>query len=171
MRSLRRAILLTSLFVLCVPGTVVVLVPYLLTGWRSQEPFGGWDGTRWMGVALALFGLPLLADAIARFALVGRGTPAPIAPTERLVITGPYRFVRNPMYVGVAALETGQALWLGSYGVLIYAGCLAVSFDAFIRLYEEPTLRRTYGAPYETYCRHVRRWIPRLVPYTPESAD
>jgi len=169
-RSLRRAILLTVAFAICVPGSVVVLVPWLLTGWRPQEPWAGWNGIRWLGLALAVTGLPLLADAFVRFAVHGRGTPAPAAPTERLVITGPYRYVRNPMYVGALMMVSGQALWFASYSVLVYAGCLAVAFDLFIRVYEEPTLRRTYGPQYDEYRRHVRRWWPRLVPYKPDAA-
>jgi len=157
-------------FVICVPGSVVVLVPWLLTDWRQQEPWGGWQGIRWLGALLVLLGLPLLGDAIGRFAVHGRGTAAPMAPTERLIITGPYRHVRNPMYVGVLAIVAGQALWFASYIVLTYVACLAVGFHTFVRLYEEPTLRRTYGAQYDTYCRRVRRWFPRLAPYDPGSS-
>jgi protein-S-isoprenylcysteine O-methyltransferase Ste14 len=164
-RSLRRAILLTVAFTVCVPGCVVGLVPWLLTRWQQQEPWSSWLAVRWLGAVLVVAGLPLLGDAILRFAIHGRGTPAPTAPTERLVVTGPYRFVRNPMYVGVLLIVAGQALWFASGAVLIYAACLAVGFHTFVRLYEEPILRRTYGAQYETYCRHVRRWWPRLVPF------
>ena len=169
MRSLRRAILLTLAFTICVPGTVVGFVPWFLTGWRQQDAFGGWQGGRWLGAAVALLGLPLLGNAIVRFAVQGLGTPAPMAPTERLVVTGPYRHVRNPMYVGVVAIVAGQALWFASYAVLIYSACLAVGFHSFVRLYEEPALRRRYGMEYQSYCRHVRRWWPRLVPYDPAA--
>jgi protein-S-isoprenylcysteine O-methyltransferase Ste14 len=80
------------------------------------------------------------------------------------VISGLYRYVRNPMYVGVVSIILGEALVLGSGGVLIYAAVVALGFHLFVVLYEEPTLRRTYGAQYDGYCTLVRRWLPRLTP-------
>jgi protein-S-isoprenylcysteine O-methyltransferase Ste14 len=104
--------------------------------------------------------LPLSLGIRAR----GRGTPAPIAPTEHLVVGGPFRWVRNPGYVAVVSLVVGQALVFGSGAVLAYAAVLAVGFHLFVVLYEEPTLRRQFGEEYEAYCREVPRWFPRRQP-------
>ena len=94
----------------------------------------------------------------------GRGTPAPIAPTEHLVVGGPFRWVRNPGYLSVVALLVGQALLFASPAFSVYAAVVALGFHLFVVLYEEPTLRRQFGADYETYCRAVPRWVPGLRP-------
>jgi protein-S-isoprenylcysteine O-methyltransferase Ste14 len=154
-------ILGTIAFVLAVPGTVVVLAPYWLTGWRAGPPLFGSELTRWLGGVLILVGLPVFVDFVVRFVREGLGTPAPIAPTKHLVVGGPYRLVRNPGYVAVLALLIGQALVLGRTPLFVYAAAVAVGFHAFVVLYEEPTLRRTFGTEFETYIRTVPRWIPR----------
>lgn len=164
---LHRAVLSSLLFVALVPGTVVALVPWLLTHWRMPEPFLGTVATRFAGGILIAAAVPVLLEAIFRFAWQGRGTPAPVLPTEHLVVTGTYRFVRNPMYVAVLSALVGQALLFASLKVLVYAACVAAAFHAFVMIYEEPTLRRNYGASYEQYCRAVRRWLPRLTPWSP----
>ena len=110
----------------------------------------------------------MLLDAFARFVREGRGTPAPVAPTERLVVGGLYRHVRNPMYLAVEAAILGQALLLGRSVLLAYAGVIGVAFWAFVRLYEEPTLARRYGEEYEAYRRAVPAWWPRLRPWRPD---
>ena len=131
----------------------------------GECPVEGQDApVRATGVIVALAGLAGLLVCFADFVLA-RGTPAPVAPTERLVVEGPYRFVRNPMYVAGVTIVMGQALWWGSpwvaaYGVLVWA-----TTATFVRIYEEPTLRRTYGASYEAYAAAVRRWIPRIRPW------
>ncbi|MGH2404912.1 MAG: methyltransferase family protein [bacterium] len=158
----------TIIFALVVPGTVIVIVPRLLSGWRRAEPFLGWWGVPWIGLALIIVGLPLVGQAMARFVREGRGTPAPVAPTERLVVTGPYRYVRNPMYIGVLSAILGQAFFFGSRTVLIYAASVAAAFHLFVLWYEEPTLRRRFGAEYDAYAREVHRWRPRVVPWTPD---
>jgi len=109
-----------------------------------------------------LAGLPLLLDSFARFALKGLGTPAPVFPTRHLVVSGLYRYVRNPMYLAVAAVIVGQALLFGDVRVLEYGVFVCLGFHMFVLLYEEPALRRTFGAEYETFCANVDRWIPRL---------
>jgi protein-S-isoprenylcysteine O-methyltransferase Ste14 len=152
----------TIAFVLFVPGTVVVLVPYLVTGWRLAPPLLGTSATRWLGVLLLAAGLPIFVTFNLRFVLEGRGTPAPVAPPERLVVGGPFRWVRNPGYVAVIALLLGQALVFARPGLLAYAAAIALGFHLFVVLYEEPTLRRQFGADYEAYCRRVPRWIPRF---------
>ncbi|HEV8634986.1 MAG TPA: isoprenylcysteine carboxylmethyltransferase family protein [Chloroflexota bacterium] len=157
----------TVLFVLLVAGPVVGLVPWALSGWQLQAPLLGGEPSRWVGVGLFLAGLPLWAAAAVRFVRQGRGTPAPLAPPERLVVTGLYRYVRNPMYIAVLAMIFGQALYLGSRGTIVYGLCLALGFHLFVVLYEEPTLRDRFGEEYVAYCRRVRRWIPRLTPAHP----
>jgi len=93
------------------------------------------------------------------------GTPAPTTPTERLVLTGLYRFVRNPMYLAVVFLICGQALLLGSRPLLLHAGATWLAFHAFVLFYEEPVLGRRFGGAYQEYRRHVRRWWPRRSPW------
>ena len=105
-----------------------------------------------------------------RFVRQGRGTPAPVAPPERLIANGLYRYVRNPMYIGVLAMIFGQALFLGSRGILLYGLGMALAFHLFVVLYEEPTLRWQFGAEYETYCQRVPRWLPRW-PAAPVSDE
>jgi protein-S-isoprenylcysteine O-methyltransferase Ste14 len=107
----------------------------------------------------------MVVESFARFALKGIGTPAPVAPTRHLVVSGLYRHVRNPMYVGVVLAIVGQALWLGSMALLGYAAAVFAAFFLFVLLYEEPALRRQFGAEYESYRRHVPRWLPRIQPW------
>ena len=115
--------------------------------------------------ALGVGGLAVLLDSFARFALRGLGTPAPVLPPSRLVVTGLYRHVRNPMYVAVVSLIVGQGLVLGDPRVIGYGACVWLAFHLFVLGYEEPTLRRTFGAEYERFCANVPRWIPRLRPW------
>jgi protein-S-isoprenylcysteine O-methyltransferase Ste14 len=106
-------------------------------------------------------GAAVLVNAFIRFAREGRGTPAPIAPTEELVITGPYRWVRNPMYLAVVAVIIGQALLLRQASLLIYAAVVAAAFVSFVKLYEERVLADRYGEVYRRYQDTVAAWIPR----------
>ena|SRR5919201_2576956 len=164
-RSLVAPVVVSLGFVLFIgPGPLTVLVPWLLSGWELREPLLGWTWLRGLGIVLIAFGTPVLAESIARFVWKGRGTLTPAVPTQRLVLTGLYRFVRNPMYVGVVAIILGEALLLGSGDVLIYAGVVTLGFHLFVVLYEEPTLRRMYGPEYNEYCARVCRWIPRAMP-------
>jgi len=162
----RRWTLVASvLFLVLVPGTVVGLVPYWLTRWRVEEPFLGVTGVRALGALMVLAGLGSLLDSFARFVFVGRGTPAPVAPPTRLVVSDQYRYVRNPMYVAVLAIVIGQGLVLGSGALLQYAALLWLLFHAFVLLYEEPRLGSRFGASYDVYRRNVRRWWPRVKPW------
>jgi protein-S-isoprenylcysteine O-methyltransferase Ste14 len=120
---------------------------------------------RWFGAALIALGAAALVESFVRFALRGQGTPAPPFPTERLVASGLYRHVRNPMYVAVVAVILGQALLVGSIALLEYGAVVWLMFHLFVALYEEPTLRRSFGADYETFRAAVPRWIPRLKPW------
>ena len=110
---------------------------------------------KWAGLALGVAGTVALVECFARFALKGLGTPAPVAPTEHLVVTGLYRHVRNPMYVAVLAIILAQGMWFASIAVLIYAGIVWAAVTAFVVLYEEPTLARTFGEEYAVYRTHV----------------
>ena len=164
MESTRRALLGTIIFTLTIPATAIVLIPYLLTGWSLRPPFLGIEATRSLGGALIVLAAPLFFRFLSGFVREGRGTPAPIAPTEHLVVGGPFRWVRNPGYIAVVSLVVGQALLFGSRAVLAYAAFLAVAFHLFVVFYEEPTLRRQFGGEYDEYCRAVPRWLPRRRP-------
>jgi protein-S-isoprenylcysteine O-methyltransferase Ste14 len=161
-RSLLAATVGTIVFVALVPGTVVVVVPRLLSGWRIQPPLLPWAPVRWIGLVLLLLALPLFLDFLVGFVRRGRGTPAPIAPPERLVVSGGFRYVRNPGYVAVVSMVVGQGLFLGSTAILVYALCLALAFHLFVVLFEEPALRGQFGEEYAAYCRRVPRWLPRV---------
>lgn len=150
------------IFFVIAPGTVAGYVPWRLSLWRLQSALLGWNGLRGFGVILIAGGVAALLDCFARFAIQGRGTPAPVMPTERVVVSGLYRYVQNPMYLAVVSAIVGQGLLLGNTDVLWYGAAVFVGFHLFVRLYEEPTLRRTHGADYDSYCRTVRRWWPRL---------
>ncbi len=159
------AILGSALFFVVAPATVAGLVPYLITHYQFRPPFFAVEETRVIGVALIVIGAPGLPDSFARFALQGLGTPAPIAPPRTLVVTGLYRRVRNPMYVAIVAVVLGQAMLFGDLSLLAYAALLFLAFHAFVIAYEEPTLRKTFGAQYEEYRTQVPRWLPRRTPW------
>jgi protein-S-isoprenylcysteine O-methyltransferase Ste14 len=127
----------------------------------------GWLLLRVLGVILIVAGVPVLVDSFARFALQGVGTPAPVFPTKQLVVTGLYRFVRNPMYVAVVSVILGQGLVLGSIRILEYGALVWLAFHLFVLANEEPTLHATFGPEYEQFCAAVHRWVPRLHP-TPD---
>jgi protein-S-isoprenylcysteine O-methyltransferase Ste14 len=149
----------SALFFLLAPGTAAGLVPWLLTGWEAREvpaPVAA------LGGALAGLGLIVLVHAFVRFVVEGRGTPAPVAAPERLVVGGLYRYVRNPMYVAVATVIVGEALVFGQPILLGWAALFVAVTAAFVRWYEEPILTRRYGAEYEAYRREVPGWWPRL---------
>ena len=152
-------------FLLVAPGTVAVVVPWLVTRWRGGPPLLGLAPLAALGWALALLGSVGLFDSFRRFAVEGLGTPAPVHPPGRLVVTGLYRFVRNPMYVGVVSAVLGQALIFGSAPLAFYAALLWLFFHVFVVAREEPALRRRFPADYSAYCAHVGRWLPRLTPW------
>jgi len=156
----------SALFFAIAPGVVAGLVPWWLTGWRVRGPLAHWAPVRVAGVIMLTAGAIVLAQAFVRFVAEGRGTPAPVAPTERLVTGGLYRHVRNPMYVAVVAVITGQALALGQPVLLGYAAAVWITVASFVRWYEEPALARQFGAQYEAYRRSVRAWWPRIRPRT-----
>ena len=165
MTTRTRAVVGSFVFFWVAPVAVAGVGPFALVGWTLQPPLLGLAGGRVAGVAAIAVGLGCLLDCFARFALEGRGTPAPVEQTEVLVASGFYRFVRNPMYVCVLGIISGQALLLGKPLMIAYAGGALVAFHLFVQFYEEPQLRRRFGESYETYCLHVRRWWPRLTPW------
>jgi protein-S-isoprenylcysteine O-methyltransferase Ste14 len=142
---------------------MAVLIPWLLTGWDGRIP-PLHPAFRLAGLVLVVVGAALLVSAFGRFVAEGEGTPAPVAPTERLVVGGLYRYVRNPMYLAVTATIVGQGLILGRFVLLLYAAVFVLITATFVRVYEEPTLRERYGAEYEAYRRSVPAWWPRRRP-------
>src|SRR5579859_1787092 len=159
------AIFGSAIFLAVAPGTLAVYLPWAYSHWRFGPPLLGFFPFRILGALMIVAGLPVLLDSFARFAIQGLGTPAPIAPPRNLVVTGLYRYVRNPMYVAVTLLIFGQGLLFGSVAVLEYGVTVWLGFFAFVVLYEEPALRRKFGEEYEAYCSHVSRWLPRMRPF------
>jgi protein-S-isoprenylcysteine O-methyltransferase Ste14 len=155
----------TGLFLLLAPGTVAGLVPWWITRWRMQPPQLGFSGFRVIGALMIAAGIAVVLDSFARFALQGLGTPAPILPTRHLVVSGLYQYVRNPMYVGVLGIILGQGLLFGDARLFAYGILLWLGVHVFVVGYEEPTLRRSFGAEYEAFRHNVPRWIPRLSPW------
>jgi protein-S-isoprenylcysteine O-methyltransferase Ste14 len=156
----------SAVFTVIVPGTMAGLIPYSLTGgWRRAGDLFGLPGAWVGGVALIALGLPVLLAAIYKFASDGLGTPLPAAPTQSLVVTGPHRYVRNPMYIAVATVIVGQALVLGQPVLLWYAALFVVATTAFVYFYEQPALSRQFGDEYRRYCASVPAWLPRVTPY------
>jgi protein-S-isoprenylcysteine O-methyltransferase Ste14 len=149
----------STVFFLLAPGTVAVLVPWLLTGWQRGADLGAF---RVLGWALVVVGGAGLVHAFVRFVRQGLGTPAPVAPPDHLVVTGVYRYVRNPMYLAVLSTIVGQALILGRVVLVGYALVIAIAMWAFVKLYEEPNLQRRFGAEYDAYRASVPGWVPRL---------
>jgi protein-S-isoprenylcysteine O-methyltransferase Ste14 len=150
----------SAVFLVIAPGVVAGLVPWWLTGWHAGAGYPA--PARIAGALLAAAGAVALLAAFAQFAIQGLGTPAPPAPTEQLVVRGLYRYVRNPMYLAVLAVITGQALLLSRPVLLSYAAAVAAAFIAFVHGYEQPTLARRYGAQYQAYRQAVPGWWPRL---------
>ena len=158
----------TAAFFLVGPVAGGALVPWLLTGWRLRPAPAWYLPVRVLGAVLVVVGAAFVVSAYVRFAREGRGTPAPFAPPDRLVVGGEYRYVRNPMYVAVTATILGQALLLWRPVLLIYAAVVATAFVAFVLGYEQPTLSRQFGASYEAYRRAVPAWWPRWRPWHPD---
>lgn len=140
----RQAIAGSALFFIAAPGMVAGLLPWLLTD-RYRVPWSTQPGLVPVGWVLIVVAAALLLHAFARFAFEGQGTPAPVAPTEQLVVGGIYRHVRNPMYAAVLWIILGQALLFSSWALVAYATIAAIAMVSFVKFYEEPTLARRYG--------------------------
>ena len=157
-RSAQRPVLGSLGFLLLGGPTIVAgIVPWLLTRWEADDPP---LALKILGGLMLAAGAALVLETTARFAFQGRGTPAPWAPPERFVERGSYRFVRSPMYLGVLLLVVGQALLLGREVLFAWAAVAWLIFELSLVLWEEPGLRRRFGASYDDYRRRVRRWIP-----------
>jgi protein-S-isoprenylcysteine O-methyltransferase Ste14 len=151
-----RALTYATLFI----GLVLVFVPASVLSSAGIEPpqaVGGWQVA---GAVVGIAGAVLALSCVFTFAVLGQGTPAPFDPPQRLVVRGPYRFVRNPMYIGAALALAGAALYYESLELLGYTGAFLLVTHLFVVLYEEPTLRRLFGAEYDAYCVRTRRWWP-----------
>jgi len=154
------AVAKTLVFTVFVPGTVAGYVPWRLRP-EAASPMNGAE--KWAAITVIAIGIAIyLYTAFWGFALIGGGTPAPIAPTKILVVRGLHRFVRNPMYIGVAAVIGGQAWLFHSPPIAIYMACMLLVAHLFVLFYEEPTLHRQFGEEYDRYRASVPRWIPKF---------
>ena len=147
------------LFLLVAPGMVAGYIPLALLREGPRMQTGLFT---YLAFPLWIVGGLILLWSFWNFLAQGRGTPAPIDPPKELVAVGFYRYVRNPMYVAVLAVIIGHFLWFGYWNLLIYAVIVFVAFHAFVTYYEEPNLKRKFGAAYEDYLKKVPRWIPRF---------
>ncbi|MCU1641398.1 MAG: isoprenylcysteine carboxyl methyltransferase [Nocardia sp.] len=163
MRKPSAAVGTVAFFVLA-PGTVTGLIPWWISRWEFHQ---AWLVARILGVLVIAAGLIPLISAFIEFARAA-GTPAPLAPTETLVVSGFNRYVRNPMYLGVVAVIAGQSLLLGQFALLGYSVLVWAATALFVLTYEQPTLAARYGARYERYRAAVPAWLPRLHPWHAE---
>jgi protein-S-isoprenylcysteine O-methyltransferase Ste14 len=158
MSILVRAVTYAALFI----GLVLIYLPARLLSWSGIVCPTAIGVQQVAGMVIGAAGAAFALWCIFSFALIGRGTPAPFDPPRRLVIQGPYRFVRNPMYIGAGLALAGAALFYESLPLLGYTGFFFLATHLFVVWYEEPTLRRTFGQEYKAYCRQVRRWWPSI---------
>jgi len=159
---------LTAAGSLAVGAAFLGLWFWLLPGWLGFTAEAAEEPWRWAGAIPSVLGFAVALRCMWDFGWTGKGTPAPFIPPSRLVVVGFYRYVRNPMYVGFAAGWIGLWVMLGHASPVVMAGVAAAALGVhlFVLLYEEPTLRGTFGEDYREYCRNVRRWWPRLRPWT-----
>jgi protein-S-isoprenylcysteine O-methyltransferase Ste14 len=151
----------TVVFTVLVPGTVTILLPYLIL--RERAGPVSLKLPEICGVLLITIGVAIYLSCAFSFVRFGRGTPAPIDPPTELVVQGMYRFSRNPMYVGVVTVLLGESLLFRSSLLLIYTAVVFIAFNIFIMWYEEPTLQRMFGESYDSYRRRVPRWVGRVL--------
>lgn len=152
----------TFIWSIFVPGTITVLVPYLLLSERFDSFRVNLSDFRFLGLIPCIFGVMIYVWCAWNFTFVGRGTPAPFDPPKELVVKGPYRYVRNPMYVFVALALIGEAIFFETTILILFAALAIVFCHLWVRLYEEPSLKRRFGQSYERYCERVSRWLPSL---------
>lgn len=150
-------------FVLAVQLTVIGIIPWLLADVGPRLPIGRWH---WLGIVPLAIGALALLWCNWAFVTRGRGTAAPYDPPRALVIQGLYRYVRNPMYVSATLIVLGIGIWTSAAILFGYSLLLALSYQIFVRFYEEPRLRRVFGQSYLEYCAAVPRWWPRLTPWS-----
>jgi protein-S-isoprenylcysteine O-methyltransferase Ste14 len=160
MRDRISLLLRNLLFTILHPGIVAGVIPFWILGNNAAFLFvRPLRPHQYFGILLFIIGLVVLFHCIIRFALEGRGTLSPADPTKRLVITGLYKYSRNPMYLGVMMILIGEAIFFQSIDLWIYLSCIFIFFNLFIMLIEEPRLRRDFDPGYFQYCQKVRRWI------------
>ncbi len=148
------------LFTILQPGVVTVLIPFLILYYSRTELLPErWTALNVAGAVVMVAGTCILLNCVLRFATEGKGTISPIDPTKKLVIRGLYKYSRNPMYVGVMFIMIGEAVFIWSLALAIYAAIVFAAFNLFIVLHEEPRCRREFGSEYEDYYRRVRRWL------------
>jgi protein-S-isoprenylcysteine O-methyltransferase Ste14 len=152
-----RAVTYAALFI----GPVLIYLPGRFLDWSGMVRPAIVGAAQIAGMLIAAVGAALALWCVFTFALIGKGTPAPFDPPRRLVLQGPYRFVRNPMYIGAALALGGAAIFYQSWTLFIYTGLFILLTHLFVVFYEEPTLRRTFGTEYQDYCRRVGRWAPK----------
>jgi protein-S-isoprenylcysteine O-methyltransferase Ste14 len=152
-----------------VGGVSGCLLPFLLGDWHFHQPLPYWPVARVLGGVLICVGVVPLARSFADFIRAG-GTPVPVASPPRLVVSGFYRYVRNPIYTAFLAVLLGQVLLFGSLGMLKYTAAAWLVGAVAVRFYEEPTLVRKFGAEYQEYRRAVPAWIPRLHAWSPPAS-
>jgi protein-S-isoprenylcysteine O-methyltransferase Ste14 len=150
-----------AIFIAIAPGAIAGWLPWYVAG-RPSDIWGASHGAWRLGALLAIAGWVFLLWCARDFAVRGRGTPGPYDPPRELVTSGLYEYVRNPMYIAVLTAILGQAIWYQSFGVVKYALFVALMFHVWVLIYEEPALRRSFGASYITYCERVSRWLPRV---------
>ena len=154
---LSRAVVYSVLFI----GLLLIFLPGQVLAWSGLARPAGFGPFQLAGVVVGSAGAVLALWCIGTFALIGKGTPAPFDPPRRLVVRGPYRFVRNPMYLGAGLALGGAALFYRSLPLLGYLALFLLITHLFVISYEEPTLLRSFGGDYQAYRSRVRRWIPR----------
>lgn len=154
----------TLIWSIFVPGTVTLLVPYWLLSAGSTSFPRELSVMRVLGLAVISLAVMIYIWCAWNFTFIGKGTPAPFDPPKKLVVKGPYKFVRNPMYVFVALALIGEAIFFATPVLIIYAGVALVFCHLWVLYYEEPSLRRRFGESYERYCSRVSRWLPGLAP-------
>jgi protein-S-isoprenylcysteine O-methyltransferase Ste14 len=147
------------LFTVLLPGTATVFIPYRILAASGQLNRPDIGAVRYVGLVPILFGGAIYLSSIWRFAHIGRGTPAPIDPPKTLIVSGAYRVTRNPMYVAVLSVILGESALFASGQLLVYGLAFLAASYSFVLLYEEPTLRRTFGSSYDAYCATVPRWL------------
>ena len=152
-----RAVTYAALFI----GFVLVYLPARFLSWSGIVEPATTGAPQIAGMIMVTIGTVIAFWCVFTFVFIGKGTPAPFDPPRKLVIRGPYRFVRNPMYIGAGMTLAGAALFYESLSIFIYTGLFFLITHLFVVLYEEPTLRRTFGNEYEAYFRRVRRWLPK----------
>ena len=153
-----RAVTYATLFI----AFVLIYLPARVLSWSGLTRPDAIGGPQILGIVFGSAGAIFALWCVAAFAWIGKGTPAPFDPPRRLVIRGPYRFVRNPMYIGAALALAGAAVFYLSAPLFVYCGLFLLAAHLLVVFYEEPTLRRSFGPDYEAYCHRVRRWLPRI---------